>query len=327
MKRRKLLLLLASLLMTAAFCLTAHAAATYSSAWYQSGNNWYIRGANGQMITNAWVCDNAVGPGNNNTWYLIDAGGNMVSAPLVQDGTGHYYSLETQHNGYYGMLRYNSGTYDGIYLNFSQNHDGSFGAITNQDGINALIARYGVYSVAHINNNNCIYTASYINNQSNPSSPGTSTTYKINYYVDGKLYTTRTSSSRSTSIPNSYPSNLLYWEEASTGERYYPGDGYVFSGGRTTTRMNGVTSYTPTPRNMYELNFYKAGNLEAAFTQPEKTFTVVASPGDYNGMPFMYWEDDYGNHWDPGEIFTAKKQCETMVAIYNPFADGPNREY
>lgn len=83
-------------------------------------------------------------------WYLLDAGGNMLTAGLVQDGTGNFYSLETSHNGYYGMLRYKSGTYDGVSLQLESQHNGSFAAIKNADGIEALKTKYGVTNISNI---------------------------------------------------------------------------------------------------------------------------------------------------------------------------------
>ena len=74
--------------------------------------------------------------------------------------TNLYYSLEMNHNGYYGMLRYKNGTYDGIYMEFSQKHDGTFGAITNQSAIDALKAKYGVTKFG-IGNDRCVYTKTF----------------------------------------------------------------------------------------------------------------------------------------------------------------------
>jgi hypothetical protein len=86
----------------------------------------------------------------------------MVSAGLVQDQTGNIYSLETSHNGYYGMLRYKSGVYDGVYLDLISEHMGSFAKINNQDGIVGLQAMYGLTQV-NIDNSNCVYTSSFKN--------------------------------------------------------------------------------------------------------------------------------------------------------------------
>lgn len=158
--------------------MTAYAAeASYSQYWYQdSAGNWKIKDGNGNTVTNAWVCDDAIQSNGQNVWYLLDANGNMITSGLVQDGTGNYYSLETNHNGYFGMLRYQSGNYDGVYLDFESSHNGSFAKIKNADGIEALKAKYGVTSVAHINNNNCVYTSSFKNNIGTTSSPGNSIT-------------------------------------------------------------------------------------------------------------------------------------------------------
>ena len=115
------------------------------------------------MLRNAWICDDAA-TGNRDTWYLIDGDGNMVSAELVQDGTGNFYSLETEHNGFYGMLRYVDGWYNcngqQVYLQFSHRHDGTFGAVINPDGLARLKAIYPVTPFG-IGNQQCVYTASF----------------------------------------------------------------------------------------------------------------------------------------------------------------------
>lgn len=139
----------------------AEQAPTFSEYWYQSGDGaWHIKDGNGNTIKNGWVCDDAVASNGQNIWYLIDANGNMVSHGLVKDQTGNIYSLETNHNGYYGMLRHTSGNYDGVYLDIEQSHDGAFGKIKNADGINALQSKYGLV-VVDINNSNCYYTSTF----------------------------------------------------------------------------------------------------------------------------------------------------------------------
>ena len=88
----------------------------------------------------------------------------MVTAGLVQDGTGNFYSLETEHNGYFGMLRYQNGYYNcnghQVYLEFEQQHNGSFGAIRNPEGLEQLKAIYGVTSYG-IDNSSCVYSATF----------------------------------------------------------------------------------------------------------------------------------------------------------------------
>ena len=137
-------------------------AASFSKFWKQSsGGSWYVEDNAGKRITNAWLCDDAVPENGKNVWYLLDEWGNMITDGLVQDGTGNYYSLETEHNGYYGMLRYRSGNYGGILLNLESSHAGAFAAIKNADGVQALRAKYGLRDVSFINNSNIVYTSSF----------------------------------------------------------------------------------------------------------------------------------------------------------------------
>ena len=119
-----------------------------------------IKDKAGNPVTAAWLCDDAVAANGQHVWYLLNRDGIMVAAGLVQDKTGNYYSLEMSHNGYYGMLRHVNGTYDGIYMEFSQKHDGTFGAITNPSAIEALKAKYGVTGF-DIGNDRCVYTKSF----------------------------------------------------------------------------------------------------------------------------------------------------------------------
>ncbi len=141
---------------------TSVMAASFSQFWKQSSDgSWYVEDNAGKRVTNAWLCDDAVAENGKDVWYLLDQWGNMVTNGLVQDGTGNYYSIETEHNGYYGMLRYRSGNYDGIYLDLESSHAGAFAAIKNEDGRNALRQRYGLKDVSSINNNNIVYTSSF----------------------------------------------------------------------------------------------------------------------------------------------------------------------
>lgn len=88
----------------------------------------------------------------------------MITAGLVQDNTGNFYSLETEHNRYFGMLRYKDGYYNcngqQIYLTFNREHKGSFGAVTNAGGIEKLKAVYGLKQIG-IGNESSVYTASF----------------------------------------------------------------------------------------------------------------------------------------------------------------------
>ena len=154
--------ILFSVLFALTVSITAFANTTYSDFWKQDASgNWFVQKPDGSKVTNAWLCDDTVAANGKDVWYLLDANGQMISAGLVQDGTGNYYSIETEHNGYYGMLRYKSGNCGGIDLQLEGSHNGSFAAIKNADGIAALNAKYGLKSVANINNANCVYTSSF----------------------------------------------------------------------------------------------------------------------------------------------------------------------
>ena len=140
--------------------------ATFSKNWFQDANGqWKIKNKAGQIVTSAWLCDDAVTANGQNVWYLLDQAGNMISNGCVQDATGNIYSLEMNHNGYFGMLRYKNGNYtceDGttVYLEFSQAHDGTFGAVINQAGKDFLIRKYGITQFG-IGNQNIQYTKSF----------------------------------------------------------------------------------------------------------------------------------------------------------------------
>ena len=172
-------ILVLSVLLAAFFSVTACAEAAFSKYWAQdSAGTWHIHDASGRLITNAWLCDDAVPANGQNIWYLIDAEGNMISAGLVQDGTGNYYSLEMNHEGHFGMLRYESRQYtaDGLSVNLSleSSHGGSFAAIKNQDGIETLKNKYGLTKV-NIDNSNIVYTSKLEGGQAAPAQNAAST--------------------------------------------------------------------------------------------------------------------------------------------------------
>lgn len=138
--------------------------ATFSEFWFTGANGEWQISNSGQLVKSAWLCDDDVASNGQNVWYLMNTDGTMLAAGLVQDNTGNYYSLETNHNGYYGMLRYQDGTYDcdgvKIYMEFSRKHDGTFGAVKNQEAIDALKAKYGVTKFG-VGNESCTYTSTF----------------------------------------------------------------------------------------------------------------------------------------------------------------------
>jgi hypothetical protein len=134
---------------------------TFSSYWFQDiDGSWKVRDRNGNLVTNCWLCDDAVSSNGQNVWYLLDANGNLVTGALVKDSLGNYYSIETEHNGYYGMLRYASGTYGAISLSLESQHNGRFGAINNSEAIIALNAMYGTTDISNISTE-CRYTSQF----------------------------------------------------------------------------------------------------------------------------------------------------------------------
>ena len=138
---------------------------SFSPNWYSDEYGvWRIRNSAGQTVANAWLCDDVIPANGKEVWYLLAADGAMIANGLVQDNTGNFYSLETEHNGYFGMLRYQDGTYNcngqQVYLTFNREHKGSFGAITNPEGIEKLKAIYGVTHYG-IGNEDSVYTASF----------------------------------------------------------------------------------------------------------------------------------------------------------------------
>lgn len=156
---RKVLVISVMLTLFIAFTVKA---APFSEYWIQDdGGSWLVRTPDGQIVRNAWLCDDAVPENGKDVWYLLGDDGKMVTSPLVKDGTGNFYSIETEHNGYYGMLRNKSGTYGGISLKLQESHEGGFASILNEDGRNELEAAFGVLDVSYIDNADCVYTGEF----------------------------------------------------------------------------------------------------------------------------------------------------------------------
>lgn len=207
-----------TLLLTTALTLSVSipvSAATFSEYWHQNeSGNWYVQDLNGNIIKNAWLCDDAIEANGKDIWYLLDANGNMISSGLVQDQTGNYYSLETNHNGYFGMLRYVSGNYDGITLDLESSHNGSFAEIKNDDAIIALQNKYGL-QIININNDNCIYTSTF---------------RSTNNVSDGKVTheaTTNTQQNTQQSVKPQQDSNGVAYGTIQNGNIYTPDRGWI----------------------------------------------------------------------------------------------------
>ena len=141
-------------------------APAYSPRWQKRADGkWYITRTNGQLVTNAWLCDDVIPSNGKFVWYLIQADGTMLTAGLVQDKSGNYYSMEMDpHNQHYGMLRYKSGYYNcngqQIYLELEEKDISRLGAIKNADAIAKLKAAYGLTTYP-IGNENAVYTSNF----------------------------------------------------------------------------------------------------------------------------------------------------------------------
>lgn len=139
---------------------------TSSPNWFASADGtWKIKNSAGQVVTNAWVCDDVVAANGQNVWYMVGPTGAMVTAGLVRDFSGKLYALETDKNSpYYGMMRYKNGYYNcngqQVYLEFSQAHDGTFGTVINPEGIAALQAIYGITDFS-VSNTQSVHTATF----------------------------------------------------------------------------------------------------------------------------------------------------------------------
>ena len=114
----------------------------FSPNWFKEGNNWKIKDGSGNVITNAWLCDDTE---TGKPWYLLDSSGNIVIG-LAQDH-GNWYFL-----GPDGKLKTTSGYYDGVYLDMD-----SSGAIKNLEYIAFLVVKHGNCSV--VNTTGSIYAS------------------------------------------------------------------------------------------------------------------------------------------------------------------------
>ena len=113
-------------------------AQTQSPRWEGQGDQWRVRTEDGKgYLTNCWFQDDVTGH-----WYMLGAGdGTLMYAGLVTDqATGKTYLLNTNHDGTYGRMVTTDGAYSinerTVYVQFDQNHNGTFGAITS--GLNEL---------------------------------------------------------------------------------------------------------------------------------------------------------------------------------------------
>ena len=129
----------AAAVLSAAMGVTAFAAGNATSEyWYQSGSDWMIKDASGNVIKDSSVCDDKNNQNQDSNWYLMDSNGKMYEG--VINDNGHYYLLDPNHSGTYGMMISGASTYNynGVTLQLETAHNGYFGEIKNTDAISGL---------------------------------------------------------------------------------------------------------------------------------------------------------------------------------------------
>jgi len=227
-------------------------AGDFSSAWVYENGNWHVKGPDGQNLKNCWFCDDAMFSNGQNIWYLLDGDGNMVASPLVRDARGNYYSLETEHNGHYGSLRFQDGRYDDIPMIFSKVHDGTFGALIYKDAINALTEEYGVRDISNIDSNNCYYSSKWLGITGGPQAQSTGgpaagaevvaddAFRTIRYTERSKTVLSDSGNTRYFTVPKYNKTGFIYWSDMGGEGIYYPGEIFYFEGNRTGAELRAV---------------------------------------------------------------------------------------
>lgn len=157
MDRRRITALIMTVVMIVLSVFPVSASTGYSVNWKQDETGrWFVQKNDGTVIKNAWFGDDTDPV--DVKWYILGSDGFMVEAPLVCDKTGTYYSIETSHNGNFGMMRNKSGVYDGISITINESRNATYGAVMNKEAIDALKKKYGAVNV-EIDNSNIIYAS------------------------------------------------------------------------------------------------------------------------------------------------------------------------
>lgn len=96
--------------------------------WQGSGDSWkLLNESRTGYVTNSWFQDL------DGSWYMLSQDGTMYSGLVTDQSTGKSYLLNTNHDGTYGRMLTQNGTYTvngkSVYLTFDQTHNGTFGAI------------------------------------------------------------------------------------------------------------------------------------------------------------------------------------------------------
>lgn len=171
-RNKRVLALILSMALAFTFVFPVSAATEYSSNWKQdAAGKWFVQKADGTVIKNSWFCDDY--DKSDTKWYILGQDGFMLEAPLVRDKTGAYFSIETNHNGCFGMMRNKSGVYDGINITINETYNSTYGAILNQSAIDELSKKYGVVNV-DIDNANIVFASKLVETVASGSSASSS---------------------------------------------------------------------------------------------------------------------------------------------------------
>lgn len=118
--------------------LLSYANPTQSPRWHEQNGVWYLSNEqNNGNVVNSWFQDL------DSSWYLLAPGDGHMYAGLIHDTlTERWYFCQTEHDGWYGRMAHTDGLYtvngQQVYLTFTQEHNGYFGAITS--GLDSLRA-------------------------------------------------------------------------------------------------------------------------------------------------------------------------------------------
>ena len=131
MRKKSLMALGLAIGISLSMSLLSYANPTQSPRWHEQNGVWYLRNEQGTGNTiNSWFQDL------DSSWYLLAPGDGHMYAGLIHDTlTDRWYFCQTEHDGWYGRMAHTDGLYtvngQQVYLTFTQEHLGYFGAITS----------------------------------------------------------------------------------------------------------------------------------------------------------------------------------------------------
>lgn len=131
MRKKSLMALGLAIGISLSMSLLSYANPTQSPRWHEQNGVWYLSNEqNNGNVVNSWFQDL------DSSWYLLAPGDGHMYAGLIHDTlTDRWYFCQTEHDGWYGRMAHTDGLYtvngQQVYLTFTQEHLGYFGAITS----------------------------------------------------------------------------------------------------------------------------------------------------------------------------------------------------